>query len=293
MQIRQLEYLVALAREGHFARVAEACFVSQPSLSEAVHRLEEELGVQLVHRNRSYQGLTPEGEKVLVRARRILADYEALRQEAREGERGLEGRLSLACVPAGSVAGAVLADRFCTRHPGAELRMDSRMRSMDVVEAVRTFQVDGGLIYADQQPPGLALVPLYQEEQVLLVSEELAGAEKDPWKVLEGLPLCLMGEQMHGRELVDRLFAAHGLQAAPRITADTWAALVSLVGTGRWASVVARQWIPEAGLPPGLRCLGLGHGAEVALVHAGRSPGSPLVEAFVEVAQEVAREGLL
>lgn len=59
MLFRQLEYLVALARERHFARAAQSCSVSQPTLSEAIRKLEEELDVPLVRRGRSYQGLTP------------------------------------------------------------------------------------------------------------------------------------------------------------------------------------------------------------------------------------------
>lgn len=61
MLLRQLEYLVALARERHFARAAAACFVSQPSLSAAIRRLEHELDVPIVRRGRRYEGLTPEG----------------------------------------------------------------------------------------------------------------------------------------------------------------------------------------------------------------------------------------
>ncbi|MFF2423588.1 LysR family transcriptional regulator [Streptomyces mirabilis] len=61
MLLRQLEYLVALARERHFAHAAAACFVSQPSLSAAIRRLEHELDVPIVRRGRRYEGLTPEG----------------------------------------------------------------------------------------------------------------------------------------------------------------------------------------------------------------------------------------
>ncbi|WP_346921795.1 helix-turn-helix domain-containing protein [Glutamicibacter creatinolyticus] len=61
--LRQLEYFVALAREQHFARAAAACYVSQPALSEAIRKLEAELGVPLVRRGHSFQGLTAEGEE--------------------------------------------------------------------------------------------------------------------------------------------------------------------------------------------------------------------------------------
>lgn len=96
MQLRQLEYLVALARERHFVRAAAACYVSQPSLSAAIRRLEHELGVPIVRRGRRYEGLTPEGEVVLAWAHRMLAERDALRQELSALGDGLTGTLRLA-----------------------------------------------------------------------------------------------------------------------------------------------------------------------------------------------------
>jgi tryptophan synthase beta chain len=74
MQMRQLEYVTALARERHFGHAAAACHVSQPSLSAGIRSLEAELGVPIVIRGRRYAGLTPEGERVVAWAHRILAD---------------------------------------------------------------------------------------------------------------------------------------------------------------------------------------------------------------------------
>jgi len=72
MLFRQLEYFVAVARERHFARAAEACYVSQPALSASIAKLERELNVTLINRGHNYQGLTPEGERLVVWAKRIL-----------------------------------------------------------------------------------------------------------------------------------------------------------------------------------------------------------------------------
>ncbi len=81
MLFRQLEYLVALSREHHFARAAQSCYVSQPALSEAIRKLEDELDVPLIRRGRKYEGLTPEGERIVMWAQRILADRDALKNE--------------------------------------------------------------------------------------------------------------------------------------------------------------------------------------------------------------------
>jgi hypothetical protein len=73
MFMRQLVYLVALDRHRHFARAAEACHVSQPALSAGLAELERELGITIIKRNRSFQGITPEGERVLAWAHQVLA----------------------------------------------------------------------------------------------------------------------------------------------------------------------------------------------------------------------------
>ena len=89
MITRHLQYLTALARERHFARAAAACNVSQPTLSAGIKHLEESLGVLLVERGQRYVGLTPEGERALAMAQRVLADYDGLKQELSEMREGL------------------------------------------------------------------------------------------------------------------------------------------------------------------------------------------------------------
>ena len=83
MDIRQLRYLVSLARERHFARAAEACGVAQPTLSAGLRHLEEDLGVMVVERGNRFKGLTPEGERVLKTFEEISHALEALRTDER------------------------------------------------------------------------------------------------------------------------------------------------------------------------------------------------------------------
>jgi DNA-binding transcriptional LysR family regulator len=100
MLVQRLRYLVALARERHFARAANACRVTQPTLSEGIKHLEDELGVPIVERGQRYQGLTQAGEKVLAGADRIIADYGWLAQEIGGMRDGLVGRLTFGAIPA-------------------------------------------------------------------------------------------------------------------------------------------------------------------------------------------------
>src|SRR4051812_49535220 len=97
--IDKLEYLMALAREEHFGRAADACGVTQPTLSAGIKQLEAPLGVLLVQRGSRFISLTPEGERTLDWARRIVGDSRALRQEIKSLKHGLSGRLRIAAVP--------------------------------------------------------------------------------------------------------------------------------------------------------------------------------------------------
>ena len=124
--IRQLAYLVAVARERHFGRAAAACGVSQPTLSAGLRRLEGELGVPLVRRGRRYEGLTPEGERVLAWAHRILADCEGLDGELGAMRQGLSGRLRLGAIPTSLSSVSLLAAPLCARHPGVAVSVHSR-----------------------------------------------------------------------------------------------------------------------------------------------------------------------
>ncbi|MBT8411844.1 MAG: LysR family transcriptional regulator, partial [Octadecabacter sp.] len=93
--IDKLEMFIALAREEHFGRAAEAQGVTQPTLSAAIKQLEDQLGVMLVYRGSRYRGLTPEGQRTLDWARRIVGDARALRQEMRAAREGLSGVLRM------------------------------------------------------------------------------------------------------------------------------------------------------------------------------------------------------
>lgn len=97
--IDRLEFILALAREQHFGRAAQACGVSQQTLSAGVKQLEERLGVMLVQRGSRSKGFTPEGERVLDWARRIVGDTRAMRQEVATLRRGLSGTLRMAALP--------------------------------------------------------------------------------------------------------------------------------------------------------------------------------------------------
>ncbi|ADG79784.1 Transcriptional regulator, LysR family OS=Tsukamurella paurometabola (strain ATCC 8368 / DSM/ CCUG 35730 / CIP 100753 / JCM 10117 / KCTC 9821 / NBRC 16120/ NCIMB 702349 / NCTC 13040) OX=521096 GN=Tpau_3197 PE=3 SV=1 [Tsukamurella paurometabola] len=298
MLFRQLEYFVALARERHFARAASACYVSQPALSEAIRKLERELDVPLVLRGSSFEGLTPEGERLVPWARRILADRDALEHEVTALRTGLTGELTLGVIPAAATSATQLTDPFCAAHPLVRVRMWAGLRSADVVERIRRFELDAGIIYPDGiDADGLTVTPLYTDRHVVLAHEDLLpeGDGALSWSDAAQLPMCLLHSGMRGRDLIDEVATAHGVRFAPRLESDSVATLVAMVGAGRWATIVPRAWLAtyrapsdtrvvELAAPPGE----LGDRAElaarVALVRQAGEPESVLARALADSA---------
>ncbi|MFB7124520.1 LysR family transcriptional regulator [Kitasatospora sp. NPDC056273] len=291
MLFRQLEYLVALARERHFARAAQACHVSQPALSEALRKLEDELKVLLVRRGRSYEGLTPEGERIVLWAQRILADRDALRDEVDALRTGLAGRLRIGSVPTASGAVPLLTGPFCAAHPLAAVELSTDLRSDELLRQVRNFEIDAGITYLPG--PGtddLRALPLYEERYVLLTgpADELARHPRATWEEAARLPLCLLHPGMQGRRVLDEVFAGLGLEATPRVETDSVASLFAHVRTGHWASIVPYAWLHVFGVPHGMRAVPLAepvHSAPIGLVTAAREPGSVMARALLEVAR--------
>jgi len=287
---RQLEYFVALARERHFARAADACYVSQPALSEAIRKLERELKVPLVLRGSSFQGLTPEGDRLVIWARRILADRDALEHEVAAMRVGLTGELRLGVVPAAATRLALLIDPFCNQHPLVRVRADTSLRSTDIIDRIHRFELDAGLIYTDGVDlTGLAITELYEERHVLVGGAALLGTH-DPvtWSDVATLPMCLLHKGMRGRDRVDEAAREHDVTLTPRLETDSVATLLALVETGRWASVVPAGWFAATRRPPGTRIVELDGSAlraPVALVRAAGDPASVLAQALDVVAR--------
>ncbi|MFF9011770.1 LysR family transcriptional regulator [Streptomyces sp. NPDC014870] len=292
MLFRQLEYLVALARERHFARAAQSCYVSQPALSEAVRKLEEELDVPLVRRGRSYEGLTPEGERIVVWAQRILADRDALKDEIGALRTGLSGRIRIGTVPNASGAVSLLTAPLCAAHPLVTVEVLADLRSEEILRRLRDFEIDAGLLYLDGQlPEGFSALPLYEERYVLLtgVADRTARGATATWAEASRLPLCLLSGAMQGRRVLDEVFEEAGVRPSPRVETDSVGALFSHVRTGRWASVVPHTWLHVFGVPHGMRAVplvGPERTVPVGLVVHAREPGSVMARALTAVARE-------
>lgn len=289
MFVRQLDYLVAVAREGHFGRAAQACNVSQPTLSAGLRKLEEELGVPLVVRGHRFLGLTEHGKRVLARARRIVADYEGLRQDISGPGAALVGTLRLGAIPTALPALPPLLNAFCARHPLVRVSLRA-MSSAAILKGLEDMAIDAGVTYLDDRAPlpvqGLAL---YEESYVLVTAlPALSERESLRWADAASLPLCLLTPDMQNRQIIDRLFAAAGVRANPRIEANSIAGLWSLIRSGMWSGIVPAAESQSFGTADGLRVIPLvepEHGQTVGLLTGEQDPAPPVATALLRLAR--------
>jgi DNA-binding transcriptional LysR family regulator len=283
--IDKLEYLLALAREQHFGRAAEACGISQPTLSAAVKQLEETLGVLLVVRGSRFQGFTPEGQRVLDWGRRIVSDTRAMRDEVRASRTGLSGHLRIAAVPTALASVVRLIAPFHARHPDVSFSVLSRSTG-EILAQLENLELDAALGYVDAGLGRMRTVPLYNEEYCLVVpaSHPLAARESVEWPEVAKVPLCLLTPDMQNRQIVDTKLRAAGLMVAPMLESDSIVALLSHVQAGQWGCVLPAALTRAISLPTTIRPVPIvdtGRTPVVGLIYPLREPLTPLVTALV------------
>jgi len=285
VQIRQLEYLVALAHEKHFARAAERCNVSQPALSLALKQIEAELGVAIVQRGNRFLGLTREGDIVLKWAQRLLLDEETLKQELRLCTNSLSGRLRLGVIPSATAISSLLITAFA-RENGDVSITDLEMTSIDILRSIASFELDAGITYIDNEPlDHVRAHPIGREEYVLVTPGDspVAGLAEVTWSQAAALPLCLLHRDMQNRRIIEAIFESVGARPNARIETNSMMSKYCYLRSGYWSSVMPRSFVEWLAPPPGLHIAPLVEPKimkTVGLVIGDRSPVAPLLLAF-------------
>ncbi len=291
--IDKLEFLLALAREKHFGRAAEACGVTQPTLSAGVKQIEEQMGVLLVRRGSRFQGFTPEGDRVLEWARRIVGDTRNMREEINSLRHGLSGRLRIAAIPTALAMVAALTTPYRERHPNVQFTIYSRT-SVEILELLENLEIDAGITYVENEPLGrVSMIPLYHEHYRLLTSADAPLGNRDmvTWAEVAQVPLCLLTPDMQNRRIIDRLLKSAGGESRPTLESDSMILLYSHVRTGRWASVMPEKIAQTLGLTDTIRAIPIVEPEAVqtiGLVVPKREPMTPTTTALVDVARRVA-----
>jgi LysR family hydrogen peroxide-inducible transcriptional activator len=194
MNLRDLRYLVALADERHFGRAAERCFVSQPTLSAQIRKLEEYLGVSLVERQPRRVKLTEAGEKIVERARRALQEADAIVEVAKTDRDPLAGHLKLALIPTvGPYLLPQVAGPLRRALPRLKLML-YEYQTAPLLEKLRAGEIDLGIIALPMPTEGLESTTLYDEPFTLAVpaAHPLAGRDKVKLEDLKDETLLLL-----------------------------------------------------------------------------------------------------
>ncbi len=244
MFIRQLSYLIALDKHRHFGRAAESCHVSQPALSNGIKELERELGITIIRRNRTFEGITPEGERVIRWVRQVLASLEGLRQEADLVRSVPRGHLAIGMIPTASHAATLLSAEYREILPQLTLEVMSLSTSV-IFQRLKSQDLHLGMLYARTvSGEDYDVLPLYSERYVLIASEQASLPHQLNWAEVAELPLCLLSRDMQNRQTLDEIFKS--VDATPNVVLETNAMSVLLLESlsGRAFSIMPLSAVP-------------------------------------------------
>ncbi len=292
MQLRFMEYFVAVARERHFGRAAEACHVAQPTLSAGLAALEDSLGERLVIRDRRFVDLTPQGHAILGFAQQMIADQAAIASTLKAETGTLRGVARVGAIPAAMPAIGHLAAAMTAAHPHVKLSISS-MTSREIERALVARDIDAGLTYLHNEPLAqVRAVALYAERFVALAARGSALAENARVSLADmaAQPLCLLHQGMQNRRILDGHLAAQGLCVDPVVTVDSYVALLALVADGGLAAIITDSHAALVTAHPALVILPLCDDLsanDIGLVILDRDPLSPLATELYRIANSV------
>jgi DNA-binding transcriptional LysR family regulator len=289
MLIRHLSYFATLAREKHYARAAEICKIAQPTLSAAIRKLEEDLQVVLVVRGHRFMGLTPDGEQVLLWGRRILSDYDSLREGLSGSPSGLSGTLQLGVVPAAMAAVPFLTKIYAAQHPNVTVNVQS-MTSRAIQTAIETFEIDAGVTYIDPKPlDHMRCIPLYAERYIFVTrrGEKFSDRATITWAEAAKERLCLLSDTMQNRRFIDEITASVGARVNPVIVSNTFLGVYAHTTLGNWSSIIPHTFQLMFGGMPDLCAVPLVEPTAsqmLGLVLPNREPLSPIAGTLLSIA---------
>lgn len=292
--IAKLEMLLALAKEQHFGRAAQALGITQPSLSAGIRQLEGQLGVKLVHRGSRFKGLTPEGQRALVWARQIVGDTRRLRDEMRQSKQGLAGHVRIAVIPTALTWAAHVTAAFSDKHPKVSFSILSRT-SIEVLSMLENLDADAGITYLDNEPLGrMAQTPLYREHYMLLCrpDHDLATRDQVSWEDLAGLRMCLLTPDMQNRRIINQNFMSVGIEPAPMVESNSTIVLASHVIEGGFVTILPADMARYLSAGKDLSIVPIsedGFVPTVGLISTQQEPFTPVLGALMRQAAGLAR----
>ena len=295
MFLRQFEYLIALEKEGHFGRAAERCHVSQPSLSSALQQLEAELDVPIILRHQRYQGFTPEGERVVSWAKRLLADKKSMVEELAIMRSNLNGHLRIGAMPTSSPVLPKINQLFSKLYPSVDVDIQF-LGSDKLINELRNFELDVGITYLEGSSLNkLNTITLYEEQLNLMIPEKMLPMKQESitWAQAAELRLGLLSPNMREREVMDEAFRNVGQDPNPQLECNSIFQLAFHVMQGDIATIVPNGFSKTNDAFPGTREISLTSpvlSKPVGLIWEKVTPPLPMAQAMADLLIESREE---
>lgn len=283
MNLQELRYLVAVAEHRHFGRAAEACNVSQPTLSSQIRKLESELGVTLLERTNKRVNITPVGSQILIHAQRALAEAGQMRAVARAARDPLVGPLKLGVIPTlAPYLMPLILNPLHHAYPGLTIELwEDQTRSL--IDGLRNHRLDAALLATTPDAPEITEIALFDEPLLaaLPLDHPLAAAQSVAEEDLsEELMVLADGHclAIHALAACGSKHSSHrtGLQGS--MQAATLETLVNLVAAGYGATLIpalAATYLGQRGIA--LRPL---KGRSFRTIRLASRPGFPRPQAL-------------
>src|SRR5574337_605417 len=256
MTLTELKYIVAVAREKHFGKAAEACFVSQPTLSVAVKKLEDELELKLFERSAGEITVTPLGEEIVRQAQSVLEQAAEIKEIAKRGKDPLGGPLKLGVIyTIGPYLLPELVRRNIERTPQMPLMLQENF-TVRLLEMLRTGEIDCASLAEPFPDAGLAVEPLYDEPFVAAVpaGHPLAAQSSVTSQQLQGQTMLLLGTGHCFRDHVLQVcpefarFASQAEGIRKSFEGSSLETIKHMVAAGMGVTLVPRLAVPEDAL---------------------------------------------
>jgi LysR family transcriptional regulator, hydrogen peroxide-inducible genes activator len=256
MTLTELKYIVAVAREKHFGKAADACFVSQPTLSVAVKKLEEELDVKLFERSANEVTVTPLGEDIVRQAQAVLEQAGQIKEIAKHGKDPLAGPLKLGVIyTIGPYLLPDLVRQMITHTPQMPLMLHENF-TVKLLEMLRTGEIDCAVLAEPFPDTGLATAPLYDEPfyAAVPVNHPLAGLESITSEALRAETMLLLGTGHCFRDHVLEVcpefarFSSNAEGIRKSFEGSSLETITHMVAAGMGVTVVPRLSIPKSAL---------------------------------------------
>lgn len=253
MTLTELKYIVAVARERHFGRAAEACFVSQPTLSVAIKKLEEELGTQIFERRTSEVTTTPAGERIVSQAQRVLDEAGRIKEIARQGKDPLSGPLRLGVIyTIGPYLLPSLVRQLLKDAPQMPLLLTENF-TVKLLELLKNGEIDVAIMALPLPETGLLMQAVYDEPFIIAVPRLHPWAKRKsiPSEDLKKETMLLLGSghcfRDHVLEVCPELSrfssSAEGIQKT--FEGSSLETIRHMVGSGLGVTVLPMMSVPE------------------------------------------------